>query len=1196
MKKKSTRMFSIFLALFLFAGSVFQVNAEEPEEIVKETTGEEVVGQEVGEEIEEEIEEEKPAEVRGVTGETTKEAEKGKEETPAQTKEARTGCGMTVTLQIEGYGYTVEQGIQVTMPDSYKTFQDYGIEGVKEPEEPGYTVLHVMAEYCEQNYGPGTAADCIGINSGFVYEFCGMPEKSTLMFLRNRKTLEVGAQQEKVASGDLISVVDIWANGNWTIGGQYGWFADENITAEAGESFSVQLNVEPLMWGEAANPAGATVMVVNENGETVAESKTGSDGKASVVVDEPGSYTVTAQRRSSYYDTDDPYPWDLVPPHGTLTVTPGKELTDEEAVEKAGERLESQLLQVVDIDRITGDFTLPVKGSYQTMISWESSNTDFIQITGNQAKVTCPVGADQRVTLTAVITRNTQNVRSEARTEKTIAVTVVGKALFTALSIEPGTLEYEKSINAYTVYVKEGIEKLAIHGVAAEGVAVVKCTVTDQNGKQKTETKYTFSASDFSVESWLTVDGNEVVPQEIKLETLGATAGTVTITVKRGNPGKPLPDLPDIVWGAHLGDKNNNAVVDAKAPTEEGSLLWESFSNAPDNWGSIYAGTPILVNHTIYAVRNHKIEMLDAKTGKVKASTALSSQVGFYSNIIYGGGMIFVPLGNGDVQCFNAETLRSLYIMKSPAVLGEMLSVNGVLHYDNNRLYVGYSDGDWVTPAGCFAVFDTIDLDVDKEQEEVTCLWKTDNKEQSYYGSGAVTIGDKVIIGGDDGRISVRDCKGGQELSFCQIEGKIRSPLVYADGYIWTATQGKKLYKLSVSDAGGISIAAQAGLPESTNTSPVVTGGKVYVTGGSFDNGGFLAVYDRDLNLLAKEKTKYVLNTPTVTTAYNDVYLYFTENGPEGCLYAAKVTGNNKITLNKIYTPAHQQYSMSKVVIGADGTIYYANDAGYLYAVSAKKIEKPVAPEKEEGKDTPSKTIEKFTPQKQMMRVNAAGETKSVEDNIISAIQRSYEKKENSLTIKNPPEAIGAEVFKKLAEYPEFTLIFDCGAYTLSIKGVDVTSVDASLTTKLIELESTLSKEKAIKYGNYQQFMYMQKEPLPGKITVVYQLGRQFETSENLYLYDLSQNDQAQEVVVEKPYGMFVLEHGGEFILADQEAAEAEEAEKIAIPEELFPKEAEKNVTLWIYLLLGLGAGVLPGGLFAVKMVRARKRKETWEE
>lgn len=40
------------------------------------------------------------------------------------------------------------------MPDKYKTFKEYGIENVADPAESGkagYTILHVMAEYCEKN-------------------------------------------------------------------------------------------------------------------------------------------------------------------------------------------------------------------------------------------------------------------------------------------------------------------------------------------------------------------------------------------------------------------------------------------------------------------------------------------------------------------------------------------------------------------------------------------------------------------------------------------------------------------------------------------------------------------------------------------------------------------------------------------------------------------------------------------------------------------------------------------------------------------------------------------------------------------------------------------------------------------------------------------------------------------------------------
>ena len=43
--------------------------------------------------------------------------------------------------------------------------------------------------------------------------------------------------------------------------------------------------------------------------------------------------------------------------------------------------------------------------------------------------------------------------------------------------------------------------------------------------------------------------------------------------------------------------------------------------------------------------------------------------------------------------------------------------------------------------------------------------------------------------------------------------------------------------------------------------------------------------------------------------------------------------------------------------------------------------------------------------------------------------------------------------------------------------------------------------------------------------------------------YDLSQSAEAQEVILQESYGMFVLENGGEFILSDQKIEEAKQAE-----------------------------------------------------
>lgn len=1172
MKKNKKRLLSLMLVFALLFGSVGVTQAEEMTALPEDQTG----SVEFQEQEKVEPEEEQEVSVESVAVE--------KKEADAKAKSA-TGLGATVTLQIEGYSYTVEEGVPVKMPDKYKTFADYGLTDVKEPAEPGFTVLHVMAEYCEQTYGKGTAPDLIQNNDTWIQGFMGLPEKSTLMFLINHESLNVGASEQKVKSGDLVSVVDVWANDNWTIGGQYAWFPQAHVEAEAEDVFTMQLKTTALMWGEASNPKGATIQVYDGN-KLVTSGVTDVDGKVSLSIDTPGSYTVTAERRSTYYDIDGNYPYDLTRPHGTITIIPQREVLDEEAV-----RIAKDALSLGDISKVTSNITLPSSGNKKTTITWESDTPEALDSKGTVKR---SYSEDVKVKLTATITRGS------AKEKKEFEATVVAYSLkLKSLEITGSKIAFSPDETFYTVYVAKDAEKVEVTAEAQETFPNIWFYIngTCQWGNSKGTEKVAFPLDEESIK----------IPVEVKNKMDGDISSCTTILVKRAaNIGEPLPDLPNITWGQHLGNKDNNAVVDAKTPTENGTLLWESFSNAPDNWGSVYAGTPILVNDCIYAVRNHKIEMLDAKTGKVKASTPLKSEVGFYSNITYGGGMIFVPLGNGMIDCFHAKTLKRMYLTEQPGGPLGGLSVYGSIHYDNGIIYVGYADwGD----NGYYAAYDTIDTDKDNEDEIITPLWTTKEK-VSYYGSGAVTTDDYVVIAGGDGKVTAVDRKTGQQVSSCEVQGMVRCALVKTDNYIWTTTQDGKIYKLSLNEEGKIKVAASADLPVGSNASPVVAGGKVYVTGGNFNDGGFFAVYDISLNKVAEIRTKGSLNTPTVTTAYDDIYVYFTENSEKGTLYMAKVTANNKISLTELYVPKHPQYSMCKVVVGSDGTLYYGNDAGYLYAIKQGKnspVEKP-----DPGKDDQTKpstnesqtasklttTVKKFTPVKR--KINATTKkNKSQSERIADAIEHIADKGETSFTVKNVPDKLGKEVFEALKKSPDFRLVLDCGTYTISLKGSDVTNPQASLNTRLIEMEGALSEKDVKALGSYQQIALVQEGAFPGKVTVVYKLPEQLTGAEQLYLYSITELTKAQKVVLDSGYAMFVLDSPGEYVLSDKKAESVEEIETQTDEsvKNLLPEQAQKDsLPTGFLVLLGVAGGLIAGGIVGGAVAsRKRKREDTWE-
>lgn len=1231
MKKKKTvktRILSLFLILLLLTGSVSGVHAQEEADMGaagNETTKEQIVesGDSSGSGEQGSVPEstestdgsadvkkdEETSSDRNVSApsavkkEAKAKAASDEDKTEAasagkgEENKAKTGVGLTATLRVDGYGKSVLYPTSVTLPDTYKPLvgeDGYGFTEKQVGEDPGYyTPLHLMAQYCvDKNIDPTKG---IAISDGFLTNFLGAKSELDTFFMFEVNNICPNDGHGNLytfvncplSSGDNIVVYDWY----WSENSAYAYFAEENINASVNTPFTVTLKSNNGMGEGAAVCSAAEVLVQDEKGNVLSaddyqvNDKTDEKGNAKVTIKETGTYLLTAERKN----LDGKH--ELNRPYAKVTVGLAPVMTDEEAVKKAKEEL-----SIEGSDKVGDCIYLPDTGTYGTNVMWKLKNEEdkkYIATSdGNKWQFYRPVKDDAPLTFIATI------VKGDYRETKEIILNLKGKVpKIEGITVSYGALKFNPEVKNYELYVPKEIEKLKVT------VTHKECPLIWINGQ------YDFLSPEIQLNessTIITIEGQVSSSVQGDLSVYKDTVAT--ITVKRPNLGTPLPELPDITWGQHLGDKNNNAVVDFKATTGTGELLWESFSQAPDIWGygTRYAGTPILVNGYIYIVQNDEIVILNAKTGVREKSTKLSEKIGMSSNIIYGGGMIFVPLGDGSIQVFNAKTLQSMYLLDSPAPFEINYSVNGAMHYENGKLYVGFSDG---STLGCYAVYDTMDIDIENETEVITPLWTSENSEgQSYYGAGAVTIEDKLVIAGDGGIVYVYNSATGEKISSLQLEGAVRGSIVYAEGYIWVATKGNKIYKLSINESGQLIILAKGDLLLETNASPVVASGKVYITGGDFKNGGFLAVYDKDLKLLAKEKTEFMLNTPTVTTAYDDTYVYFTENGPEGNLYMAKVTANNKITLKKIYTPKHIQYSMSKVIISSDGTIYYTNDAGYLFAIRTKTSQKPIAPNdntagttpslKPDKKPTATVSAQSFAPRKRTVKVNAATKNDvSSERNIVKAIQQSYDKKEKSLTIKNPPEVVGAEVFARLAQYPEFRLVFDCGTYTLSMKGSDVTNVNATLATKLLELENTLSKEEAEKYGNYQQLVYAQAGSLPGKITVVYKLGEQFEQSEALYLYDLSQSAEAQEVILQKPYGMFVLENGGEFILSDQKIEEAKQAEVMEISEEIKPvEEKTTSIPVWVYLLIGLGAGALISGLITVKVMNTRKRNNTWEE
>ena len=184
------------------------------------------------------------------------------------------------------------------------------------------------------------------------------------------------------------------------------------------------------------------------------------------------------------------------------------------------------------------------------------------------------------------------------------------------------------------------------------------------------------------------------------------------------------------------------------------------------------------------------------------------------------------------------------------------------------------------------------------------------------------------------------------------------------DDTVLVASKDGVLHKVLIDpQTGAAQELASVKFGSSTTSTPTVVDGKVYIGGASLDGvenewgytvyGGALAVIDEASMTVDHSVTTYgggrnlpgdSKSSPLVSTQESGTYVYFTCNEKPGGLYLYKV---GDIEAMMIYQPEEslQNYSMSSVVCGADGVLYYINDSGALFAVAPSDSGFPSVPD-----------------------------------------------------------------------------------------------------------------------------------------------------------------------------------------------------------------------------------------------------------
>ncbi len=331
--------------------------------------------------------------------------------------------------------------------------------------------------------------------------------------------------------------------------------------------------------------------------------------------------------------------------------------------------------------------------------------------------------------------------------------------------------------------------------------------------------------------------------------------------------------------------------------------------------------------------------------------------VGYALNpITYAEGMLFVPIGNGRIQAFRADSLESLWV--SEEIEGQTLVP---ITYNDGYIFAGTWNSE--TKDGSYYAISVTDEDPAKSDEEKLVSWKLNHK-GGFYWAGSYATDNYVVFGSDDGSPQGQytesavlysiNPKSGEIIDTLQgVKGDIRSTISFGESSdrIYFSTRGGVLYQLKVNEDGTFDDSKQKSIDlggMATGT-PLVFNGRAYlgVAGTSqfsVDGYSYKVV---DVNSMSEIYSAsipgYVQTSALLSTHYFDttgkVYVYTTYNYPPGGIHMVEDSvGQTEAKTVALFTPTNSNYCLSSLVSDSDGTIYYKNDSGYLMAVARQEV------------------------------------------------------------------------------------------------------------------------------------------------------------------------------------------------------------------------------------------------------------------
>lgn len=412
-------------------------------------------------------------------------------------------------------------------------------------------------------------------------------------------------------------------------------------------------------------------------------------------------------------------------------------------------------------------------------------------------------------------------------------------------------------------------------------------------------------------------------------------------------PTSPNAPHPDKATGSDTtsyvkNEGNTSAATSAPTSSNNAALSWKkaygngNYSEILTLGDSIYFASSLLnANWTPKTAVLHRLNSKGEETASLQLFGTIDASA---CRMAYTDGVIIIPLSNGRLQGVSATEMKTLWV---PGAIASGAQNISTVTASGGMVFTGTAnslDSSYNAATGTFFGINAI------TGERV---WANEEANTGFYWSGACKVGNVLLYGNDAGVLTAVDPATGKTVSALKLSSAIRSTVISnnAETETYVTTNDGTLHKISVAPNGSLSELGTASFASKSTSTATLFQGNLFVGGCAADYTGTLSVIDA-ATMQVKHSTSLpfeVKSAPLVAKAADgNTYAYFTCNGAEGTWPNYTSGGGAWVycletnTATKLFDASGSMASWctKSIVMGADGTLYWTNDSGTLFALA----------------------------------------------------------------------------------------------------------------------------------------------------------------------------------------------------------------------------------------------------------------------